>query len=189
MKKIFTLAAILAVSFAFAQEGEKTETTATQVDNKHQISANFQYSDPSQIGLQYEYKKPLKDGKHATSHVVNLGYGLMDYEVGGNSTNGQGFVVELGGRTYFGPVHKGVYYANYLSYGNIKFDEQGEDGTYSYFSFFAPELGYKIQMGGFSIDPFIGGMWKLEIKGKGGIDNKNVEEWAFRAGVKVGYSF
>jgi hypothetical protein len=189
MKKIFTLAAVFAATFAFAQEAEKTEKTFTPVDNKHQISANFQYSNPSQVGLQYEYKKPVKDGKHASSHVVNIGYGMMEYEAGGFSTDGQGFVVELGGRNYFKSVHNGFYTANYLSYGNIKFDENGGDGTYSYFSFFAPELGYKIQMGGFSIDPFIGGMWKLEIKGKGGIDNKNVEEWAFRAGVKLGYSF
>jgi hypothetical protein len=189
MKKIFTLAALVAASFAFAQENEKTETAVTPVDKRHQFSANFQYSEPSQIGIQYEYKKPVKDGKHAQSHVVNIGYGLMEYEVDGNTADGNGFVIELGGRTYFSPVHNGFYYANYLSYGNIKFEEQGEDGTYSYFSFFAPELGYKIQLGGFSIDPFIGGMWKLEVKGKGFIDNKNVEEWAFRAGLKVGYSF
>lgn len=186
MKKIFTLAAVLAASFAFAQEGE---TAPVSADKKHQFSANFQYSEPSQVGIQYEYKKPVKDGKHAQSHVVNIGYGMMDYEVGGASTEGQGFVIELGGKTYFNTVHNGFYYANYLSYGNIKFDEKGMDGTYSYFSFFAPELGYKIQLGDFSIDPFIGTMWKLEIKGKGDIDNKNVEEWAFRAGVKVGYSF
>lgn len=186
MKKIFTLAALFAASFAFAQENEQAPAASTE--KKHQVSANFQYSDPSQVGLQYEYKREAT-GNHATSHIVNIGYGMMEYEVGNASTDGQGFVIELGGKTYFRNVHNGFYYANYLSYGNIKFTENGADGRYSYFSFFAPELGYKIQMGDFSIDPFIGGMWKLEVKGKGGIDNKNVEEWAFRAGIKVGYSF
>lgn len=188
MKKIFTLAAVLAASFAFAQEAEKTEEAATPTNKQHQFSANFQYSEPSQIGIQYEYKKDVK-GNFAGSHVVNVGYGMMNYEEPGLSTDGNGFVIELGSRTYFNNVHNGFYYSNFLSYGNIKFDENGFDGTYSYFSFFAPELGYKIQLGDFSIDPFIGTMWKLEIKGKGDIDNKNVEEWAFRAGLKVGYSF
>lgn len=43
MKKIFTLAAILATSFAIAQETEQTESS---VSKKHQFSANFQYSEP-----------------------------------------------------------------------------------------------------------------------------------------------
>lgn len=188
MKKIFTLATILAATFAFAQE----EATADK--GRHQFSVNGQYSEPSSIGIQYEYQKPIKDSKWASSHVVNVGVGLMEYEAGGFSTNGAGFVIELGSRSYFGKQHAGLYYANYLSYGAVKFDENiapgiDFDGTYSYFSFFSPEIGYKIQLGDFSIDPFIGVMWKLEVKGKGDIDNKNVEEWAMRAGLKLGYRF
>lgn len=189
MKKIFTMAALLAATFAFAQE---TTETATE-KGRHQFAINAQYSEPGNIGVHYEYQKPLKDSKYASSHVVNLGVGFMNYEVGPIDTNGAGFVIELGSRTYFNSKHEGFYYSNYLSYGNIKFDENVSgvkvDGTYSYFSFFSPEIGYKIQLGDFSIDPFVGVMWKLEIKGKGDIDNKNVDEWAMRAGVKVGYRF
>ncbi|MXN90191.1 hypothetical protein GR160_03045 [Flavobacterium sp. Sd200] len=183
MRKIFTLAASLAATLTFAQETTK----------QHQVSINPMFSDPSQIGLQYEYKiKP--DGKHAKSHIVNVAAGLMNYSVAGYDIDGTGFAIELGSRNYWGPEHKGFYGANYLSYGNVKFDENlfifgVVDGTYSYFSFFAPEIGYKIQLGNFSIDPFIGAMWKIEIKGKGDIDNKNVDEWAVRTGVKFGYSF
>lgn len=189
MKKIITMAAILAATFAFGQE----EPAAKSNGGRHKLAVNAQYSEPGHIGLNYEYQKPLNDKKYATSHIANLGFGFMNYEAGGLDANGGGFVIELGTRTYFNDKHQGVYYANYLSYGNIKFDEKVSgfdfDGTYSYFSFFAPEIGYKIQLGNISIDPFIGVMWKLEIKGKGDIDNKNVEEWAMRAGLKVGYTF
>ncbi len=193
MKKIITMAAFLAASFAYAQETTEVAPETTPQKGRHQFSLNAQYSDPSSIGIQYEYQKPLKEGKYASSHVVNLAVGLMNYEVGGFDTNGAGFVIELGGRNYFSNKHEGFYYSNFISYGNIKFSETISgvdfDGTYSYFSFFSPEIGYKIQLGDFSIDPFIGVMWKLEIKGKGDIDNKNVDEWAMRAGLKVGYRF
>ncbi|RZK08004.1 MAG: hypothetical protein EOO43_21500 [Flavobacterium sp.] len=191
MRKIFTLAALALTSMIFAQE----EVTKTETGGRHSFSVNGTFSDPSQAGISYEYSRK-SDEKYKTSNVVNLSYGIMNYEVDNSNfdIDGYGFVIELGSRTYFNKVkHAGVYYSNYLSYGNIKFDENidGEnfDGTYSYFSFFSPEVGYKIDLNGFTIDPFIGIMWKLEIKGKGDIDNKNVDEWAPRAGLKIGYRF
>ena len=190
MKKIFTIAAMVVTTLAFAQDN-----TTGQVDSSKKsgtISVRGMYSEPSQFGLSYEMPSFLSKGG-STVNVVNVSYGTMNYEIDGTDfdVDGQGFAIELGSKSFYNKANKyeGFYTANYLSYGNIKFDKDGFDGTYSYFSFFSPEVGYKIQLGDFSIDPFIGITWKIEVKGKGDIDNKNVEEWTPRAGIKIGYSF
>ncbi|WP_147278127.1 autotransporter outer membrane beta-barrel domain-containing protein [Flavobacterium sp. AG291] len=150
------------------------------------------YSEPGQIGLSYEYYK-YNSRSTNKAFIANLSYGVMNYDADIVDVDGTGFVIELGGRKYFNTSQKGLYSANYLSYGNIKFDKDTPfgnfDGTYSYFSFFAPEIGYKIKLGGISIDPYIGGMWKIEVKGKGDVDNNNTDEWVLRGGLRVGYSF
>jgi hypothetical protein len=110
---------------------------------------------------------------------------------------GAGFVLDLGGRTYWkkGSTN-GIYTENFWSYGNIKFDEpqilplQSKfNGTYSYFSMINPNLGYKINVGNFSLDPSLGFNWKWEFKGKGDFDNNLTDNFVFRVGAKVGYRF
>ena len=187
MKRILTIAALIATTFAFAQEGNAPKNDSPK---KATIIVRGMYSDPSQFGLSYEMQS-LFSKKASNVNVVNLSYGTMNYEVGSFDIDGQGFAIEFGSKSYFNKEknQEGFYTANYLSYGAIKFDKDGFDGTYSYFSFFSPEVGYKIPIGNFSIDPFIGITWKIEVKGKGDIDNKNVDEWTPRAGIKIGYSF
>lgn len=188
MKKFFTLVALIATSVGFAQDNAGKSTY-------NNLSLNFMASEPHQGGLSFETNSWFSD-KEGYTNIINASVGTMSYDVSFVSVDGTGFVVEVGSRKYYGKhknEYKGLYTANYLAYGNISFDEDtmfGKfDGTYSYFSFFSPELGYKINLGKFSIDPFVGAMWKIEVKGKGDIDNKNVEEWAFRGGIKFGYSF
>ena len=193
MKKFLTLVALAATTLVSAQE-TAVETEATKNANPHTFSVNYLSSDPSQVGLSYEFSGLTLDKKKSTN-VVNLSYGMMNYEVEGFDFDGAGFVIELGHKNYFEKdgTFTGFYTANYLSYGHIQFDEEtifGKfDGTYSYFSFFSPDLGYKMQWGNFVLDPSIGGIWKIEIKGKGDIDNRYVDEWAFRAALKIGYNF
>ncbi|KGO78700.1 hypothetical protein [Flavobacterium beibuense] len=189
MKKFFTIAAIMASSIIFAQDNNSDKK-----NNKiTTISARGMYSEPSQFGLSFEFEG-LKWG-YKNTQIVNISYGVMNYDVGLFDVDGQGFAIEIGGRKYYnkGTKLEGLYTGNYLSYGNIKFDEDlmfGKfDGTYSYFSFFSPEVGFKMTFGDFSIDPFIGIMWKIEVKGKGDIDNKYVDEWTPRGGLKIGYTF
>lgn len=190
MKKTITLIALMASSLIFAQTTDTVEKKETE-SKSGKISTlylNGNYSEPGQIGLSYERGK---DGK---STIVNLSYGYMNYDAGPVDVDGSGFVIEIGGKHYFNQkANEGLYSSNSLSYGNINFDEQigsGKfDGTYSYFSFFVPQVGYKINFGKFSVDPYIGAMWKIEVKGKGDIDNNNTDEWVLRGGVRVGYSF
>ena len=208
-------AAFLSASAGFAQtvtttttttngEGETHTASQTSVyDKKVTVSAFGSFPELNQAGLSVEFlgntKTKAMDSKSFSfysSKVVNVAYGMMDYDVnvpGVDDLEGKGFVVELGQRTYFLGKNSGPYLGNFLSYGRIQFDEDlglaGDEGTYSYFSFFSPEAGFKMKAGPVAIDPFVGIMWKLEIKGEGYIDNRNVEEWVPRIGLKIGYEF
>lgn len=222
MKKLFSAMAVTLVCSAFAQTTTTTTTTTTHDGKTHTSSASSEYDGKftlsaigsfptlNQVGLSLEFlgtkeTKSMNDKSISfySSKIVNVTYGMMKYEfdvplLGERDVDGQGFVIEVGQRTYFSGKSNGLYMGNYLSYGNIKFDENVSylgsisdnfEGTYQYFSFFSPEVGYKIQAGPVAIDPFVGVMWKLEVKGKGDIDNRNVEEWTPRVGIKVGMVF
>ncbi|RZJ65961.1 MAG: autotransporter domain-containing protein [Flavobacterium sp.] len=212
MKRSLLAIALFAFTANYAQTTTVTTTTTTDngetktasmtsvYDKAVTVSAIGSFPELNQVGLSIEFlgnnqTKTMKDKKFSyySSKIVNITYGMMKYEVPGDDLDGNGFVVEIGQRTYFMGKNSGPYLGNYLSYGNIKFDEDfgGEnfDGTYSYFSLFSPELGYKIKLGNLAIDPFAGIMWKLEIKGKGFVDNRNVDEWTPRVGLKIGYQF
>lgn len=215
MKKVLIFAAFVTTSIGFAQTTTTTTTTTntdgkthtasetTIYDKKVTVSAFGSFPELNQVGLSVEFlgnqKTKSMDAKSFSfysSKIVNVAYGMMKYDVnafGIDDIDGQGFVVELGQRTYFLGKNSGPYLGNFLSYGRISYDDDipflGDDGTYSYFSFFSPEAGFKIKAGPVAIDPFVGIMWKLEIKGQGYIDNKNVEEWVPRVGLKIGYEF
>ncbi|NUY79458.1 hypothetical protein HUK80_01010 [Flavobacterium sp. MAH-1] len=215
MKKVLIFAAFVATSVGFAQSTTTTTTTTnvdgkthtasetTTYDKKVTVSAFGSFPELNQVGVSVEFlgnqKTKSMDAKSFSfysSKIVNVAYGMMKYDVNVpavDDIDGQGFVVELGQRTYFLGKNSGPYLGNFLSYGRISYDDDfgvfGDDGTYSYFSFFSPEAGYKIKAGPVAIDPFVGIMWKLEIKGQGYIDNKNVEEWVPRVGLKIGYEF
>jgi hypothetical protein len=178
MKKIILLA-MMVPSLAFSQLDD------VQIDvPKVTLSANFLYSDPSQFGLSMEFKGKAKDSGRNKSGILNVSAGSMEYK----NITGSGFVIELGNRVY-DEGWDGFYGENFISYGNIKFNENGQEGTYSYWSIINPNIGYKVNLGAnFSLDPSIGCNWKWEVKGKG-IENKEIDNFVFRAGIKLGYSF
>ncbi|WP_191018871.1 hypothetical protein [Flavobacterium selenitireducens] len=215
MRKVLMFATFLAFCPGFAQTTTTTTTTTTNDGKTHTasetsvydknvtVSAFGSFPELNQVGLSVEFlgnkKTKAMDSKSFSfysSKVVNVAYGMMKYDVnvpGIDDLEGEGFVVELGQRTYFMGRNSGPYLGNFLSYGRISYDDDfgifGDEGTYSYFSFFSPEAGYKIKLGPVAVDPFVGIMWKLEIKGKGYIDNRNVDEWVPRLGLKIGYEF
>lgn len=211
MKRALLAFALLTFGANYAQTTTTTTTTTTAdgetktasvtsvYDRKVTVSAFGSFPELNQAGISVEFlgnsetkSMNSKSFSFYSSKVVNVAYAMMDYELPGEDAEGKGFVAEIGQRTYFLGKNSGPYMGNFLSYGNIKFDEDdfGDDNArYSYFSFFSPEIGYKIKLGGLAIDPFAGIMWKLEIKGKGGVDNKNVDEWTPRLGLKIGYEF
>ncbi|WP_296148413.1 hypothetical protein [uncultured Flavobacterium sp.] len=194
MKKILFLAMLLP-ALSFAQE-IKEEIKTEEVQKRFTISGNYTFSDPSQFGVSLEYKSKKTDDGRNYSHLLNLSGAKMDYESNIADIDGDGFVVELGSRTYIEKGKwEGFYGENFISYGNVKFDENiaglGKfDGTYSYWSIINPNVGYRFILGEhLCIDPSIGANWKWEVKGKGDVDNKNVDNFVFRAGIKIGYNF
>lgn len=193
MKRILFLA-LLIPTLNFAQEKETVKEEV--IGQKWTVSGNYNYSDPSQFGASIEYKSKHKSSDRNTSTLLNLSGATINYDNDFVDIDGDGFVVELGSRTY---VEKGkwdgFYGENFISYGNIKFDEDiaglgNFDGTYSYWSIINPNIGYKFIIGkGLSIDPSIGANWKWEVRGKGDVDNKYIDNFVFRAGIKIGYNF
>lgn len=192
MKKILLLAALTITSFTFAQEKEEEETTGDW-----SLGLHTSFGDHNSIGFIYE-----SDGlviKEKVYTVLMRG-SYSSYEYDGSLEAGSGEVYELGARTYYSKKKnmRGFYTSNYLSYGSYKFDEQITspivsykfEGKYSFISFLSPEVGYKIGIGkSFSIDPFVGITWKIEIKGKGDVDNKNTNEWSPKAGINLAWEF
>ena len=183
MKKQFLLFSLLCVtSSLFAQEESKQSDIT--------ISPYYLFSEPSHYGLSFELNKGISFGSGGGSSILQVAYGTMTYDERNLEYDGTGYVIELGSRSYFKEKDSGVYTQNTLAYGNIQFEEQGYKGTYSYFSFLNPTVGYKIKVSdNFSIDPSVGVQWVIQMKGSGIIDNNYVDEWAGRFGIKVGYSF
>jgi hypothetical protein len=183
MKKISTVALLLLCAIGFAQDDDKKPNIT--------VSPYYLWSEPTQYGLSFELNYTGIAGLEGSSSILNVGYGTMTYDAPGiNEVDGDGYVIELGSRGYFNKKDSGVYSQNTLAYGNIKFEESGQKGTYSYFSFFSPTVGYNFKFGeNLSIDPSVGVQWVIQMKGSGFVDNKNVDEWAGRFGIKVGYTF
>ena len=180
MNKFILLFGLLSAG-AFAQEKQKEVVT---------LSANYSFSEPTQYGISAEFSK--SDYNHSV--ILNVGYGQLDLDEKDLKATGQGFVVELGNRSYFGKTREGFYLENFLTHGEVKFDENiaGEqfEGKYSYWSIINPNVGYKIQLTkNLSLDPSVGFNWKWEVKGKGDIDNRYFDNFVFKAGVKLGYTF
>ncbi len=186
MKKLLLLLALSPVCL-FAQE--------TKTEQKAILSANFNYSEPAVLGLSLELPYAIKktdgaDKQYAKSGVFNLSYATMLYD-GESDLKGTGFEIQAGSRTYFNEsAHEKFYAESFLSYGNVKFDESYFKGTYSYWSLIDGNIGYKMQVvKNLYLDPSIGFSWKWEVKGRGDVDNKDINNLIYRFGVKLGFQF
>ena len=192
MKRILFMAMLLPM-VTFAQE-----ETSKKVEAKKEatISLFANASEPAQFGISVELQLEASEKEYNNSSIFQLSFGSMEIEAFRNFT-GTGFVIDSGIRTYWEKDSwSGFYTENLISYGNIKFDEPMVTGvadqfigTYSYLSLINPNLGYKINIGKFSLDPFVGFNWKWEFKGKGDFDNNITDNFVPRVGAKLGYRF
>lgn len=131
----------------------------------------------------------------------NLAYGEILYDENSiypvsigtskNEVDLSGYLLEIGFKNYFSKrkPYRGFYYSNSLSYGSFEYEEGDVYGKYSYISFFTPKIGCKIMLGSFALDPYVGVMWRLEIKGKGFVDNRYTNEWMPELGLRLGWRF
>lgn len=187
---ILTMTFLLAVTAGFAQDG---------VNNNDRegitISGNLSVSEPGMLGVSIEWENAFMNHKRNGSSLINISATGLKYKDGPINVDGTGFAIELGRRTYFKKgTYSGFYSQSFLTYSSTSFNEDTPvgkfDGKYSYWSLINGDLGYKINIGkSFSIDPSIGFNWKWEVKGKGDVDNKQFDNFVFRAGIKAGYRF
>jgi len=194
MKKIILIISIvLFTSSGFAQIiiYDNTDTT-----NDFTLSANYSYSDPSSYGISAEFgKNNFWFFNQYISTLLNVSVSDMKYNNNTEKVNGNGYTVEIGNRFYRQRGRKsGVYLQWLLAYSSTNFDKNTSlgnfEGNYSYWSLINHDIGYKIKLGeNFSLDPSMGYNWKWEVKGKGDIDNIYVDNFVFRCGAKLSYSF
>lgn len=191
-KLLLTAVALCAIFTANAQEENETYTTKSAGVYAEFGSSHTVYG----LYLESEAKEVL--GLFGST-VLRGGYGTKTYDAVYTPTNeeaddGFGWNIELGSLYYFNETQKGFYWGNFLSYGSFKFDQDLSDGAnfegkYRYFSFFSPEIGFKFDVGNFVINPNLGAMWKIELKGKGDVDNNFTDVWSGKAGLSVRYIF
>lgn len=188
MKKIMLLFCCVPM-FITAQEKPKLPCS---------INLNGSVSEQQLFGFSLEQgvKNTKKDSlgfKH--SKIAQFSYAMSNLDrpvVFVPSIDGQGAQIDLGNRTYFNKQDwKGFYMQNSASIGAVWFKEAFFSGRYAYWSLFNPDLGYKLQLGNFVIDPAIGFIWKWEFKGSAtnDVDNKMFDNFNPRVGLKIGYTF
>jgi hypothetical protein len=192
MKKVLLLA-LLITSLSYAQE-KAVEPAKRVLEDKNTISIGLIFSEPNSLVLNYERKKSDVSYffKLNNSDIFSLGSGgiVVNFS-NGKSGTGTGLIFGFGSKYYLKKEKwSGLYYQSLSEYGSIKFSDANYTGTYSYLSLFNGDIGYKWQVSkGFSIDPAIGLLWKLEFKGTGDVDNNIYTNFVPKIGLKMGYSF
>jgi hypothetical protein len=193
MKRIILLLAVVISSQLSAQEkaAEPAKEPARVLEQKRTISVGFRASEPDLLAVTFEWKQAKKSMGFNASSILTAALGAVSVSNGFETVTGSGFVVEIGSRTFFKKESwSGFYIQSGIEAGSVKFSETIYSGTYKYFSFFNPDLGFKWQVSkGFSIDPAIGCLWKIEWKGTGDVDNKIFTNFVPKLGLKLGYSF
>lgn len=186
MKKQFTIFAILFTTVFFAQE----------TNSKFNVGLKYQIGPIGAIGVEAEYFAG-KDSKSPYLFNVNL-TGLnvkSDY----GDVMGYGYEVGIGSRNYLNKesLLKGWYVDSYINYGSISFNDDlnvnngtfNLDGKFRYISILNSSIGYKFSIKRFIIEPSVSGRYNIEIKAKGDIDNKDIDNFLFNAGIRLGYTF
>lgn len=188
MKKItilFAMAAIVAIP-SFSQE-----TTETTDGNYNYMAGGGNMGDG--LGAYVLFENNWADDKNSTLYLKIASQAKYpNITIGGHEISPEGFSSALGYRSYFSKtkMYRGLFFANEWKYSRVKYKDSRFSGRYSYLSFFAPELGWKIMFGkrkklGLEI---AGGVeWAIEIKGKGDVDNKNFDNWKPKASIGLGY--
>lgn len=193
MKRIILLLAVVISSQLSAQEkaAEPAKEPARVLEQKRTISLGFRASEPNFFGVSLETKNEKLSQGYNTSDIFSAALGSVTVSTGFQDVIGSGLIVEIGSRLYHKKGSwKGFYTQSGIEGGTIKFSASNYSGKYSYFSFFNPDLGFKWQVSkGFSIDPSVGCMWKIEFKGTGDVDNKIFTNFVPKVGLKIGYSF
>lgn len=208
MKKIIlcVITIIILSINAIAQETQLPEKKKEIV-----VSFYLNFSDPGNFGLSGEYELREtklfgfigKEEKFKNSILLNVSVAassLSNENPDVENIYGSGIQIDLGFRNYLKANQmKGFYFENFLSWGNVNFDEDifylddkvGHfDGKYSFVSLINPDLGYKLKVAKIlNLELNAGFTWKWEIKGQGDIDNKMFDNLVPKIGCRLGWIF
>jgi len=199
-KIILSLSVVFSMFFANAQEINIMKPKSPVV-----LAVEFGSNVGAQFGLTLEFESPFFKSLRDANVVKNKEHSVLKLFIegatltnGSSDIDGNGWSIQYGSKSYFNNnEYKGFYFANYLNYGRIEFDKTiyligssfGYRGTYSYLSFFSPEIGWKFLLldDRLTFDLHLGTAWMIEFKGKGDIDNRSFDNWVIRAGLALGY--
>jgi hypothetical protein len=186
---LLLLLAVGITSQVFSQE--KAVEPKRVLEDKYTVGLGLTSSDPALFGVLLEIKKQSKVFKLNSSDVFEIAIGATGVTIGNTEITGGGFVFRSSTRYFLKKESwKGFYLQSGFEGGTIKFSNVNYSGSYKYLSLFNPDLGFKWQVSKrFSIDPAIGFMWKIEIKGSGDVDNTSFDNVVPKIGLKIGYSF
>jgi len=181
---------LLTVGLSFGQEKETTESKKS-TEKKTTFGLFGFAGNTIGGGVEMESSYTKEKDTYAKTLVLNGGYGKLEITRNGITADAVVNEASFGARTYVNKnkAEKGFFYTNYLTYGTAKFKESFYSGKYRYFSFFKPELGYRFQFGNVNLNLFINTMWKIELKGKGQVENRFHDNWKTKGGLTVGYTF
>lgn len=162
------------------------------------VSGFYMFSQPETYGISLE--ESFRDFP-IESFIVNIGKSHMYYDIGNQSIKGKGYGFEVGYRTYR-CRSRGGYFENLFSFARVNFDgnyfekndipkihPQVFKGSYIYWTLINPSFGYRFKAKPIFVDVFGGFTWKWELKGRGDVDNKQFDNFVFKAGVKIGFIF
>lgn len=174
--RTFVLSIILIAGlFGFAQSGE------SGAERKFTGSLLLRVYDGPTIGFNFEKTT------EAVSYISYLG--TINVNVPETSKYGNGFVLGLGLKYYLKEKSYGWNVQNAVEYAQYNFSESDYTGTYRCVSLVTPQLGYKFKLGNFAIEPAVGFIWKIEMEGKGDVDNNSLPNTKGKFGLNVGYMF
>lgn len=151
------------------------------------------------FGIQAEHTLK-KESMYLNNLLFSLGTNGIELKTDYGKVIGVGFEVAVGERTYFEKKKietKGFFIENFFSYGQIYFDKKFNidggsfrfDGKYQYISILNPSIGYKFKYKKLIIEPVISSKYNIEIKGKGSIDNRDIDNTLFSGGLRLAYIF
>jgi hypothetical protein len=186
MIKAITILALLVSSLIYSQESKE----------KFIIGVKAQTGKIGLFGLEGEYVFKRKK-IFFSSVLLNVNANAMKLETDYGSTIGSGFELGVGSRIYKDNNNKGFFVDNYLNFGSIKFDDKINyynssfkiDSNYRYVSILNTSVGYVFFVKKVVIEPFLSVRYNAEIKSNTIDINKDIDNFIFGSGLKIGYSF
>lgn len=166
--------------------------------NQFTVGIKAQTGNIGLFGIEGEYLL-ANEYKYFSSILLNINANALKIKTDYGNTIGTGYEIGIGSRKYLNSSKKkyGFYKDSYINYGSVQFDDNIDynnasfkvEGSYKYLSILNASIGYKFLLKNFVIEPSIAVRYNIELKGTGFVENKDIDNWLYHGGLKIGYSF